>query len=606
MLLLPARKRIVLSNLHHAFPNREASWYKKICRENFYRLMELGLLGVAGGFFSEKKIRNSFRITGQNRDTFNQIVGGENGTIVLLPHFTSMESMTLLPSIAEDVNLPDIGVIYRPFSNPHLEKFVKKTREKNGMKLISRQGGFFEAMKTLKMGGIVSILFDQSAGENGYRLLFFNRVVSSTDLPSLLHDKFGSPVYFMYPQRTGFWRAKIKIKRLKFDESDPKTILFAANKYLENILKSGDDTCADWLWAHDRWKVAISTNAELTKARRNWVAESRGYLNICRPIKNFRIVVRMPNWLGDVVMSTPLLRTFKTSMEEAQLILVCQQQFVDFLEALHIADRVVRLPEKKFSYFFNLSEIENLYPDVHISLVNSLRGDLEALIVGAPTRIGIDTKNRTYRKFFINNLYKNYADAGSVHQTKLWQKMLNEFRFPIEANFAPFKFCIDIKNKPKYGYSIGLVCGSLNEPRRRWPMEYWKILIERIFEKYQGVHINLYGTKTDAVLTNEIVSFFNRAALSNLAGATSVLELADYMQRDDLIISIDSGGMHLANMFGCPLICLFGITNPIATGPIFNATAKIVMPSSAPAKGGFPIADIEVDSVFKAIQTMLK
>jgi hypothetical protein len=64
-----------------------------------------------------------------------------------------------------------------------------------------------------------------------------------------------------------------------------------------------------------------------------------------------------------------------------ELILVCQWQFVDFLNRLQIAEKVIQLPEKNFRYFWNILTTKDsyLYPDVYISLVNSLRGDIEAI-----------------------------------------------------------------------------------------------------------------------------------------------------------------------------------------------------------------------------------
>jgi ADP-heptose:LPS heptosyltransferase/lauroyl/myristoyl acyltransferase len=604
MLTMPARKRLVLLNLSHAFPNREQAWYRKICKENFYRLIELGLLSLACGFLSEKKIKSDFKLSGHYRKFVDKIIAGEKGAIVLIPHFTAMEAMTFLSKITDNPDLPDIGVIYRPLGNATLEKFIKKTRERFGIRLISRRGGFFEAGKILRRGGIVSLFFDQSAGVSGYRMLFFRRMISSTDFPGLLYEKFKTPVYFVYPRRIGIWKANIVVKKLNFDENNSKTILFAANKCLENILSRSDDACADWLWAHNRWKFSASPAPNLEKPKRNWLAESAAYLGIEQQPKVFRVLVRLPNWLGDIVMAIPAIRMLRASRNDMHLTIICQRQFIEFIQALSIADEVVPLPTKKISYFFDLSAVRNAYYDVHISLVNSLRGDLEAAVINAPIRIGVDAKERNYRKFFINNLYKT-RDAEVVHQTQLWQNMLNEFGFVAKENLTPFKFCTNAKDVSKYAHTIGIICGSANEPRKRWPAESWKTLIGRIFERYHDAHINLYGTKMDAKFSNEIAMFFSRAAISNLAGRSDLLELVNYMQRDTLIIAIDTGGMHLANMFGRPLICLFGMTNRIATGPIFSASAKIVMPESCPAKGGFPTEDIEVDVVFKAILSIL-
>jgi ADP-heptose:LPS heptosyltransferase len=542
---------------------------------------------------------------GQCRKIIDSTSKSEKGAIVLVPHFTSMEAMTFINAIADGQELPDIGVIYRPFDNAILEKFIKKTRERFGIRLISRSDGFFEALGILRGGGVIALFFDQNAGDSGYRTLFFNRMVSSTDLPSLLFAKFKVPVYFLYPRRVGTWKATITLKKIKFDETNPKTILFAANKHLENILRSCDNACADWLWAHDRWKVSMIGTSKSAKARRNWIAETRTYLFSRGGEKNFSMLVRMPNWLGDVAMAIPILRILRASRDDVYITLLCHNQFVDFLKALGVADNIIALPEKNLSYFFNFSAIRNAYYDVHISLVNSLRGDLEALLINCPKRIGIDTKNKQYRRFFIENLYANYFDSESVHQTELWKNMVNKFGFCGDVDFSAFKFCVNAGKPSAHKYSVGIVCGSANNSKKRWATESWKILIERIFDKYRSVHVNLYGTKTDLVFTDELALFFSRAAISNLAGKTSILELAEYMQKDDLIIAIDTGGMHIANMFGRPLICLYGATNSVATGPIFSGKTMIIRPDGCPSKGGFPTDEIGVDAVFRAVQAML-
>jgi lauroyl/myristoyl acyltransferase/ADP-heptose:LPS heptosyltransferase len=609
MFAMPSRRRLVLSNLYYAFPNRSALWRRKVCRENFFRLIELGLLSVAGNFLSKKRIKTDFKLNEEYKTVIRQILTGKQGAIVLVPHFTLMESMTLLPKIVDDVDWPEVGVIYRPFDNRLLEKFIKYTREGCGMKLVSRKKGIFEAMQILKNKGIISLLFDQNAGDSGHRMIFFNRLIASTDLPALLYQKFKVPVYFLYPRRVGFWEANIKVKRLNFDENDPKTILFAANKHLEEILKVNENVCSDWLWAHDRWKVVAHGTRNLAKRRCQWLSQSQKYLNI-RPeaVINLRVMVRMPNWLGDIIMAIAVLRTLKHYRPDMELILICQEQFVDFLAALEIADRVTQLPEKNFKYFLNILKIKDVYPylDVYISLVNSLRGDIEAVLMGAPKRIGTDTGNRPHRKIFINNLYESGADTGSLHQTKLLKNAFNEFGIECEDNLSPFKLCTDMGIVPKAKRTIGMVCGSINTPHKRWPAKSWRILIERIHGLYKDVHVNLYGTKADAMFIDEISLFLNRERISNLAGKTNIVELASYVQKDALVIAIDTGGMHLANMFGRPLICIYGVTNALATGPIFEADKIIVMPDSCPQSGGFPTEDISIESVLKAVQLMLK
>ena len=607
ILVLPKRRRQIISNLSHVFPKKGYRWCKHIAAENFSRLIELGALSLASGFLPPRKIRKSFSLSHDAKLAVKYIIQQKKGAIILIPHCTCMEAMTFFPLYTQE-NLPEIGVIYRPFKNASIEKFVRKTRERFGLKLLSRHTGVRTAFDILKQKGIVALLFDQNAGESGALTTCFQRITSTTELPCELQEKTGADVYFLYPKRIGFWRAKIFLKKLHFSSDDRRTIVFNANRYLEQILSSNDDTCADWLWAHNRWKLGLRTNLfqKWPPARKNWIESSLAYYQCTSFPRTWRVFLRLPNHLGDLVMTIPLLRMLRKSRPDAELSVLCQPHYIPFLRALHLVDHVFPLPQKNKKYFWRLLPYRQMLPDLYVTFINSLRGDMEAAIIGAPIRCGLNKKNSLFKPLFLTHAYKppKNLDISSTHQTFLHQKMLEYLGITGTLDLQPFRFCTTPSSF--YDKSIGIVCSSANEPNKRWPIDLWKILIERLFDAYKNLHINLYGTRDDIPLTEELAMFFNRGAVSNLAGQTTVLELAQNMQKENVIISIDTGGMHLASMFGCPLVCIFGITNPLVTGPVFNGPKTIVMPQSSPAKGGFPTEDVEVNDVFRAVQTFLK
>jgi heptosyltransferase-2 len=69
----------------------------------------------------------------------------------------------------------------------------------------------------------------------------------------------------------------------------------------------------------------------------------------------------------------------------------------------------------------------------------------------------------------------------------------------------------------------------------------------------------------------------------------------------DFIVAIDTGGMHRANMLGCPLVCMYGAINPLVTGPIYESNKIIAMLDICPENDDFNAEDGRVDSVFKAV-----
>jgi len=108
---------------------------------------------------------------------------------------------------------------------------------------------------------------------------------------------------------------------------------------------------------------------------------------------------------------------------------------------------------------------------------------------------------------------------------------------------------------------------------KRWEVQKMAALSDRLIERYDA-HIIYTGTSHDSPYINAILACMGHPAV-NAAGRTSLKELACLMQRADLLITTDSGPMHLASVMGTPLVAIFGPTSPWRTGP-FSAHARIV------------------------------
>src|SRR5207248_1580948 len=107
---------------------------------------------------------------------------------------------------------------------------------------------------------------------------------------------------------------------------------------------------------------------------------------------------------------------------------------------------------------------------------------------------------------------------------------------------------------------------SNNGQSKRWPIPYWAMLIDRLIRE-QGAQVVLTGAPDDLPLIERVTNFMRERAI-NLAGKTSLAELAALLQRADLLISGDSGPMHIAGAVGTPLIAIHGPTDPALSGPV--------------------------------------
>ncbi len=588
---LKKKRRALLSNLHHAFPDKPRQWHQKIARTSCRRTVELGLFALVSPAFSQKRLRRHFTLgEGLKKELAFALETKESG-VILVPHFSLMEALTTLPAHFDEPIMP-VGVLYRPLKQASLDRYVKRTRERFGIKLISRRDGFDAPMQMLREGGLVAVLFDQNAGTSGVLTTFFGRAASTTDLPGLIAQRFKTRVGVLYTERTGFWQGTIHLDILA-NKARATQVVLKGNQWLENRLKTSDDICADWLWLHSRWRCQDIPEKRLRlAAKRDAIVDTCEFHGWDALPRTTRFWVRMPNWLGDVVMALPLLRALRLSRPDAELTLLAQPHFLPLLEKLQVADRLLPLPKKGTSgYFKPFRAWAHQYPDVQLLFTNSTRGDLEAKCIGAPQRFGIARPGKPRRNLTHTWTLPDGLNEAELHQTRLWEQFFQHFGLRGELDLSPIPWP-NANTRAKSAPRIGLIPGTENDPSKRWPVSHWHALIEQLLAEKPEAQLTTYGTARDVDITTLVVEGYPTDRVTDMAGKTGLVEFMDELSGLDLLICNDTGGMHLANAIGTPVLVIFGPTNPIRTGPIFDAPAVLLQPEGCPPTGGMPIDQV--------------
>ena len=594
---LPRRRRLILSNLHHAFPDRPVAWQRAIGRESCRRLIETGLLSLATPYLDAARYRRIICAAPELVSAYELHHADPAPTLICSPHLAYWEAQTAMALIVPGP-FPEFGTIFRPLDNPAADALVKTSRERYGMRLLSRREGFAEALKILRRRGFVGILFDQNAGLQGALTLLLDRVCSTTELPGLMAEKFDARVYGIFPRRTAFWRVEIGVQRIEHDGTGDAVTL-GLNRWLERVLRGDDNLCASWLWAHDRWRNQDIPSRRLRlEAKRNLLAGDLAARGLVAPPRRTRLWIRLPNWLGDVVMALPLLRAIRASRPDAEITLVAGRAFLPLLEAWGIGDRLHALPPRGAGYFRHFRALRGEFPDVWILFTNSVRGDLEARLTQCRQRFGLVRAGR--RRPLLSHAWRvpPEFDERARHQLDLWENFLRHFGLAAPLERAPLP--LPGQAQPAADAPIGLICGSENTPEKRWPAAHWRALIESL----PGERFVLFGTPRDAAITRAVATGFPAARVQDLAGKTDLLGFARALAGCRLLVTNDTGGMHLANALGVPLLALFGPTNPVRTGPVFAAPAQILQaPGSAPTGGG-NLADLAPETVVTALRAL--
>jgi heptosyltransferase-2 len=599
------RRRILLRNLHHSYPNLSESDRRKMAKRSCQQTVELGLLSMVSPWASREWITNRFSIAPEYRPLFKQYINEPDQSVVLLiPHLSLTEAICFAPLFLDKIER-EVGVIYRPFRNRVMEYLVKRGRERWGISLLSRKEGFLQASQILRDKGIICILFDQNAGHHGSLCSFMGRIASATELPALLAYKHHSHVLCTWIQRHGFWRGSLQMELAPVQDTSVAGYTLAAQQWLERMLYQKDMDSASWLWLHNRWRTQ-------DEAAYRFQLRAKKILQVPNPQKDpqraTRFWVRLPNWLGDIVMTLPLLRAMQQGRPDVHWTLFAPPATVELLQRFMPQMEIRALPPKgwaRFRYFLR-SRFE--YPDLFLLFTHSLRSDIEAWLTRAKDRYGLTFPGKKRRLLTHTYPSPHPRNPEDVHQFQVWTEFIRHFGLQEDTNLSPFKDLFANRRDSQSPLHIGLVCGTENSPEKRWPIHSFAQLLRALHKQFPTARFSLFGTAKDRAITDQVAEQCGLSSdiVHNVAGKTSLIEFGQMLSQTTLLIGNDTGGMHLANALGIPTIVLFGPTNPLRTGPIYNTPHIVLQPDNALPQGGANIEEITPQMVMQCVHSLLE
>jgi len=325
--------------------------------------------------------------------------------------------------------------------------------------------------------------------------------------------------------------------------------------------------------------------------------------------KKIGILVRSPNWLGDAVMCLPFLENLRVIYPDAWIGIWCYSNLKDLFKAYQGVDEIIILPKNKFFILKQRSKLKKLF-SICILLPNSFSSALISFLAGIPKRIGYDTDGR--RLF----LTKSYPAPKGIHQIDYFLHLIKCLGYnpkPFTPNLKPLPEGEKEKEllRKKYGWGKEYVIfapGAAYGLAKCWPPIYFAKLAEKI--KKTGKEIILVGSKKDKNITSLILSYLrNQKGIYDIAGKTTLAGVISIIKEASIVISNDSGLMHLTAALRCPQIAIFGPTSPARTSPYGNTTYIIHHPvPCSPCthrqcpKDHICMKQISVDEVFNIYQ----
>lgn len=557
-----SRRRLLISNLRHAFPNWGYHKILSVASESAARMFEMGFFSLSYPFMSNEQRRYSVFYDKAAETKLEELRNTGKPVLLLIPHTCLFESLATSP-LFRPFSGRSLGAIYRPNKNSALDEWITEARQNVGIKTFSRKEGIIRARAHLRECNWLAVLYDQNAGLGGTASTFLGRICSFSPLPDLLAKKKDVICVHATAKRESFFRSRLELKDIT---GNVKSISETAHEYLSQEILRSPNGFPEWLWSHGKWKInnLIHEIFLLQEKFNEFQFESKSEHSI-------QIFIRMPNWLGDLVMALPIICAIRKGRPDARLSLLCKSTYVDLLNSLEVADKVYALPSSKGLKYFKDICFLNLGPcDAMLMLTNSWRGDLESILLNTEVRLGIEIKGK---RPFLNAPFPVPKEIRQTHQLSVWFKMMARY-----CHFSPpsmADYCEPFGMRNFSSTTILVAPGSLNSPEKRLPVMYWVKMMNLIYAKFPDVSFKIIGTRTEKEICAELYSTVSVPSVRNLCGRTTLIELSEILKSSKCLLCNDSGSMHLANALGVPVFAVFGSTSPQKTGPVFNSPIKI-------------------------------
>lgn len=289
-----------------------------------------------------------------------------------------------------------------------------------------------------------------------------------------------------------------------------------------------------------------------------------------------RILIVSVNWLGDLLFMTPAIRAIRRAHPKSFIACLAPPRGLDLLSGNPHLDAVIPLAESRG--FLNLFRLLLVIPrirrerfDVAFLFHRSFSRALLAWAAGIPCRIGY----RTWKRSWLLTHAIEPPPADSVHKAVWFLKVVQAAGIPSDG------LSYDVGVFPKDSQAVEALLeewgvGSrqrlvalhpgANWKLKRWPAHHFAQLADRLNAQH-GVKVLFLGDRGDLPLVEKIVGQM-RTEPFVATGKTTFLQSAALLKRATLLVSNDSGPLHLGLGVGTPVVGLFGPTDPQLTGPL--------------------------------------
>jgi len=282
--------------------------------------------------------------------------------------------------------------------------------------------------------------------------------------------------------------------------------------------------------------------------------------------------------VGDTILTYPTIQKLKDLFPQSHLAVLIPNPLVDLWKTFPQVDEIIPFSKKRGLKFFwedlNLCFfIKKKKFDLAVILPRSFHSAFQIYLARIPIRMGYLGGGRS---FLLTHGTPRTEETYHTHRVHYYQKIIE----PLGQSKRGFSPRIFLKEEDRRWAEdilkhlgllngkllIGMNPGATYGLAKCWYSDRFGELGKRLSQKWKAT-VLLFGNENEEAVAKEILSWLGGGGI-DFTGKTDLLQLAALLERCQLLVTNDTGTMHVATAVGTPVVALFGSTDLVTTGPL--------------------------------------
>lgn len=290
------------------------------------------------------------------------------------------------------------------------------------------------------------------------------------------------------------------------------------------------------------------------------------------------ILIRLPNWLGDMVMSTAFVQAVKNEYPHAAIDLVAKKGIDFLLDYFPAHGKRFIFSKEEYKGLIGVRKFGKMIKtkkkyDLFFCLPDSFSSAIMGHAAGAKESVGF---KKELRSLFLSHAF---TKKKNIHRVEEYIDLLQQFTK--KEIVVPAVKLFDIETEKKQSLIINI---NSEASSRRLPKEKAVSIINAVRQSIDN-EIILVGSPNEAVHVEEVFNeLHDKTNIINQAGKTALPELVKLFAGCSTMLTTDSGPAHVANALGVHTIVLFGAGNEQNTAPYNKNNRAIIRLGQLPCE----------------------